>query len=54
MISIDQSGTGIHLGIDPVKVEQTLGVKLLQPARPGQVEWQLPQLPQIEPLTNNE
>ena len=52
VICIDQSVASIHLGIDPVKVEQTLSVKLLQPACPGQVEGQLPQLPQIEPLTN--
>ena len=53
-ICIDRSEaiTSIHLGIDPIKVEQTLCVKVLQPAGPGQVEWQLPQLPQIEPLTN--
>ena len=53
IISIYHSEASVHLGIDPVKVEQTLSVKLLQPASPGQVEGQLPQLPQIEPLTNN-
>ena len=51
IISIYHSEASVHLGIDPVKVEQTLSVKLLQPARPGQVEGQLPQLPQIEPWT---